>query len=198
MKAAKLIQQNEWEAIYSGDSIRSKNLYPSEEVVSFVMRRFGQVRDKAAINVLDVGCGWGNNLSFLKGQGFSYTGLDFSAIAVKHCRQYHANVICANLTEIPLPDGEFDLVIDRMAIQHNGLEEIKQIFAEVWRVLKPGGLFHSSFIAEGKMPVLTTFLGEEELRHLARKFSNATVDYTVHTENNQKDLFKTNILVATK
>ena len=195
---AKLIQQEEWEAIYSGDSFRNKNLYPSEEIVSFVMRRYGHLKDKSKINILDVGCGWGNNLSFFKAQEFSYTGIDFSQSAVDHCLQKHTNVLCAKLTQIPLPDNEFDLVIDRMAIQHNRLEEIKLIFDEVLRVLKPGGVFYSALVESADFQVLTTYLQEDQVRGLAKKFSRCSVDYVIQTDNDQREKMKTNRLLAEK
>lgn len=192
------IQHHEWEAIYASDSFRNKNQYPSEEIISFLMRRFGARPDKAKIQVLDVGCGWGNNLSFLKTQGFAYAGVDFSKTAVAHCRELHENVVCADLVNLPWSEASFDVAFDRMAIQHNPLDAVKKIFAEVRRVLKPGGVFYSAFIEHGECGVLTTYLNEQELREMARNFSRITVDYVIQTLDNQTAQVKTNVLIAEK
>ena len=53
----------EWEKSYSSNSFENKNEYPSEEVISFIMRNYGSVEDRSKINVLEVGCGWGKNLN---------------------------------------------------------------------------------------------------------------------------------------
>lgn len=192
------VQSQEWEAIYSSDSFRNKNQYPSEEIISFLMRRFGARPDKAKIHILDVGCGWGNNLSFLRAQGFTYAGIDFSKTAVAHCRKLHDQVVCADLVKMPWADSSFDVAFDRMAIQHNPHDTVKKIFAEVRRVLKPGGIFYSAFIESGECGVLTTYLNEQGLRELARDFSRITVDYVIQTLDNQTDRVKTNVLVAEK
>ena len=56
---------NDWEKVYSASIFRNKNQYPSEEIISFMMRNYGELKNKSSIKVLDMGCGWGNNLKFL-------------------------------------------------------------------------------------------------------------------------------------
>ena len=115
----------EWEKSYSSNSFENKNEYPSEEVISFIMRNYGSVEDRSKINVLEVGCGWGNNLNFFKHKGFSYTGIDFSSTAVEHCLINHKNVFCCSMHDMPFQTNTFDVVVDRMAIQHNPIEIIR-------------------------------------------------------------------------
>ena len=129
--------------ICSGPSFRSKIIIHPPKI-SCPLLCVGMViwRDKAEINILDVGCGWGNNLSFLKAQGFRYTGIDFFSNGGPPLpRKLTPTSSGARLNAMPLPDGEFDLVFDWMAIQHNRHAEMVQIFREVLRVLKLGWNF---------------------------------------------------------
>ena len=56
--------KEEQENDYESDSFRNKNEYPSEQVVSFLMKNYGDLKDRSNINILDLGCDWGNNLKF--------------------------------------------------------------------------------------------------------------------------------------
>ena len=42
---------------------------------------------------------------------------------------------------IPLPDNQFDLVHTSAALHEMTPQELEQIFKEVYRILKPGGIF---------------------------------------------------------
>ena len=190
---------NEWERAYSSDSFRQKNKYPYPEVVSFIMRNFGSVKNKAKIRILDLGCGWGNNLVFLKDQGFEYYGIDFSKTAVEHCRNLFKNVALRDISELPYESNFFDCVFDRMSIQHNPKKRIKKIFGEVHRVLKPNGLFFSVLVAKGNYDFFTTYLSKEELKELASQFEGRyEIDYAERSVNNESEYFKAHILTAKK
>ena len=51
-------------------------------------------------------------------------------------------------SDTPVLNEFFDVVIDRAAIQHNTYKNAKQIVSEVYRVLKPKGLFYSSLTSD--------------------------------------------------
>ena len=97
-------------------------------------------------NVLDLGSGLGID-SFIachyatdKGQ---VTGLDISKSEVKHAetraaqRGLNAKFIVADMEAMPLPDGMIDVVISNGAFCLAPNKE--KAFAEIFRVLKPGG-----------------------------------------------------------
>jgi ubiquinone/menaquinone biosynthesis C-methylase UbiE len=70
-------------------------------------------------------------------------GLDASPRSLKRARQ---NVPMAEFVEgwaeeLPFPDQQFDLVHTSVALHEMEPEPLRQIFQEVYRVLKPGGIF---------------------------------------------------------
>ncbi len=50
------INRIEWERTYGSEPVRHKNTYPSGEVISFMLRHFGDA-DRARVRCLDLGCG---------------------------------------------------------------------------------------------------------------------------------------------
>ncbi len=181
--------EEEWEKTYNSNTFRNKNEYPDIEVVGFIMRNFGAVKDKSKIRILDLGCGWGNNLSFLEDKGFDYYGIDFSKTAVEHCKKSFKNIFCGDIAELPYEDNFFDCVFDRCSVQHNDFKKQKKIISEVKRVLKKGGKLLSvlASIMTEPFDFETTYLTEEQVKELFSIFNKVDVDYTIHTFNNQKE-----------
>ena len=71
------------------------------------------------------------------------TGLDASPLFLQRARK---NVLSANYVEafgesMPFPDCQFDLVHSSVAMHEMRSAQLRKIFQEVYRVLKPGGLF---------------------------------------------------------
>ena len=111
-------------------------------------KRFRQLALKdLAINrdteILDLCCGAGQTTKFLVKKSDRVTGLDISPVALARAKQ---NVPQAKYVEglaqaLPLPDNQFDLVHTSAALHEMTTQELEQIFKEVYRVLKPGGIF---------------------------------------------------------
>ena len=190
--------QQEWEASYSSDTFRNKNKYPETELVSFVMINYGGVADKSGVEILELGCGWGNNLQFFKDQGFSYSGVDFSKSAVDHCKKEHANVQVMDFRSLSFPESEFDCVVDRMAIQHNSKEDIESIIKNVHKILKPGGKFFSILIEKANYDYETCYLTKNNIEEMTKMFDSVQIDYLERSYNNGKDVARSNIVVCTK
>lgn len=85
--------------------------------------------------VLEVGCGSGQLLKFLKKNGFQVTGVDQSPIAVKL-----SGAIKAKATKLPFEKNTFDAVLGISLIEHLTLKEGKQFLKEAYRVLKRNGV----------------------------------------------------------
>ena len=107
--------------------------------------------------VLDVGCGTGTLAIAAKraaGPGGEVHGIDPSAemIAVARGKAAKAGVDAqfqtAVIEKLPFPDGHFDLVLSSLMLHHLPADVKRAGFAEVSRVLKPGGRFLAVDIAE--------------------------------------------------
>jgi SAM-dependent methyltransferase len=134
-----------WEtAIYA--ERRYLNRYPYDFVVSFVFR-YAPAGPRKAVNILEVGCGAGNNLWFAAREGFSVFGIDGSRSAIAHAQRRLADeglqgdLRVGDFTSLPFDDASIDLAIDRGALTCAGFTVASRAVAEVRRVLKPGGSF---------------------------------------------------------
>jgi demethylmenaquinone methyltransferase/2-methoxy-6-polyprenyl-1,4-benzoquinol methylase/phosphoethanolamine N-methyltransferase len=107
--------------------------------------------------VLDVGCGTGTLAIAARrpaGPAGEVHGIDPSAemIAVAREKAAKAGVDAqfqtAAIEKLPFPDGRFDLVLSSLMLHHLPAAVKRAGFAEVRRVLKPGGRFLAVDIAE--------------------------------------------------
>jgi SAM-dependent methyltransferase len=103
------------------------------------------------MRVLDAGCGGGRNLVYFLRGGYSVYGVDQSADAVARVRAL-ASALAPHLPAdnfraepvegMSFADASFDFVISS-AVLHFARDEDhwRGMVTEMWRVLKPGGLF---------------------------------------------------------
>jgi tellurite methyltransferase len=120
------------------------------------------------MRVLDAGCGGGRNLVYFLRSGYDVCGVDLSTEAIAHVRALAAglaphlpadNFRVEAVEEMSFPDAGFDLVISS-AVLHFARDEVhwQRMVGEMWRVLKPGGVFFarlaSSVGIEGQMMLL--------------------------------------------
>jgi ubiquinone/menaquinone biosynthesis C-methylase UbiE len=93
--------------------------------------------------ILDLCCGSGQTTQVLVERSHHVTGLDASPLALRRAQRNvpQATYVEAWAEHMPLPDKHFDLVHTSAAMHEMDPEQLQQIFAEVYRVLKPGGYF---------------------------------------------------------
>lgn len=104
----------------------------------FIYKHMKQNNKKQAI--LDIGCRNGTLLNIFLYEGFeNLYGLDISEEALKFIDD-RVNTIVADAQQVlPYKDNSFDVVMATHVIEH--LEKPKNAVAEIYRILKKGGLF---------------------------------------------------------
>jgi len=132
--------------VYYGDFI------PSERELKLI----GEVNGK---RVLEIGCGGGQDSIALAKQGAIVSGIDFSkkqityAKALAEKEQVNVDFFVGDMQDLSrFSDNIFDLVVTAVSLLY--VKSLNRIFAEVYRVLKDGGLFVFSEghpFAEGKL-----------------------------------------------
>jgi phthiocerol/phenolphthiocerol synthesis type-I polyketide synthase E len=100
--------------------------------------------DLRGLHVLDAGCGRGGTAALLADQfGADVTGVDLAPEAIAFCRRRHCRpnirFEVGDAEDLPVPSSSFDVVtnIESSHVYPNP----RSFFAEVRRVLKPGGMF---------------------------------------------------------
>jgi demethylmenaquinone methyltransferase/2-methoxy-6-polyprenyl-1,4-benzoquinol methylase/phosphoethanolamine N-methyltransferase len=103
---------------------------------------------KPGEKVLDVGCGTGNltlTAKMAAGSSGAVYGIDAAPEMIEVARkkaQHHQLDVTFEvglIEKIPFPDATFDVVINRLMVHHLPADLKRQGFAEIFRVLKPGG-----------------------------------------------------------
>jgi SAM-dependent methyltransferase len=102
----------------------------------------GDVGGKA---VLEVGCGGGQNTIVLAKWGARSVGLDVSDEQIKYAkdlaREHKTEVsfLVGSMESLSIHDESFDIVLSSFAVGYS--ENPEQVFHEVFRVLRKGGVF---------------------------------------------------------
>jgi SAM-dependent methyltransferase len=102
------------------------------------------------MRILDAGCGYGRNLVYLLRENAEIFAIDANPKAVEHVRQFSKslrsrlpddNFQVGRVEQIPFP-AEFADVVLCNSVLHFARSEAQflAMLAELWRVLRPGGL----------------------------------------------------------
>lgn len=92
--------------------------------------------------ILDVGCGRGEWLNLLRESGYVAKGIDINRVMVEQCQAIELEVIEADVFTYlqSLPEASLGAVTGFHIIEHISFLQLRKLFDEVLRVLKPGGL----------------------------------------------------------
>lgn len=103
-------------------------------------------------SVLDLGCGSGGISLYLaqKHQAFRVLGVDVESPVLDRARsaaakanlQHRVTFVKVVPGPLPFPDNSFDVVFSKDAMIH--IADKERLFADVFRVLRPGGMFLAS------------------------------------------------------
>lgn len=103
------------------------------------------IKNWQGLKILDVGCGGGFTCEFLAARNAQVFGIDQSQVCIEAAKK-HAAFSQLNIDyqhsfskALPYPNNFFDTVICVDVLEH--VADLKQTVTEIYRVLKPGGLF---------------------------------------------------------
>ena len=153
---------------------------PNPVVAMDQRHTLGLLAPRAGEAVLDAGCGTGRNLSRMSAAGARVVGLDFSLgmLRVARSKLPHVPLLQADLqAALPLATNCFPAVLCALIGEH--LDRLAFTFAELFRVLAPGGrlvfsVYHPQLAEAGKEANFE--LGQTEYRLGAVRHTIA--DYT--------------------
>jgi len=107
----------------------------------------GRAKSEGPARILDVACGTGSGLNQLAQAhpAEHYWGLDLSPFYVQHAGRrlahvQHLSLVNENAEHMPLAEGSFDVVTSVFLFHELPARARRNVFAEMRRVLKPGGL----------------------------------------------------------
>jgi len=151
------VQQSEsvdqWDRVYGVKYMT--NWYPNEDIIRFCARliRKRMTYDSHEVKrhvrrVLDLGCGNGRHAIYFAREGFETFGIDISPTAVKWASDWSRreglspDFRVGDITNLPYPDAFMDAVVSHGVLDHVPMRIARRAAEEVYRVLKPGGLFY--------------------------------------------------------
>jgi ubiquinone/menaquinone biosynthesis C-methylase UbiE len=127
-------------------------------------------------NILEIGCGQGRNLKYIKQTGGKCYGIDISDIAINKINGEY-NLVCGDINKMPYEDDSFECVIDVVVLA--SISNPQNVINEIARVLKKGGLIFLKELTERNNkanPIFrrknTYFYSYDELKKM---FSNAKI-----------------------
>jgi ubiquinone/menaquinone biosynthesis C-methylase UbiE len=177
-----------WAAIYESDA----NPLPALEA-PIVRAAVGDIRGQS---VLDLGCGTGRHTAWLAEAGASVTALDFSEGMLAEARRKpgmeSVRFIAHDLHQpLPISNDFFDLVLSGLVLEH--LRDVQNFYAEIARVLKPGGravvsAMHPSMFLRGSQarftdPVSGELVQPGSIAHTMGTFIMSAVKAGLHLDN---------------
>lgn len=138
---------------------------------------------KKGNSVLDLGSGAGNDCFVVRaivGEKGSVTGLDFTEAMVEKARINNqkmgftnVNFVQGDIEELSLPHNTYDVIVSNCVL--NLVPDKAKAFANIFRVLKPGGHFCiSDVVIKGTLP--------EKLRKDAEMYVGCVAGAMLHDE----------------
>jgi SAM-dependent methyltransferase len=115
----------------------------------FLHNVLDELRVRSTSQVLDFGCGAGRLVSALGEYGYAASGCDVVAAWNDDADPRFRQIELAPY-RLPFDDASFDVVVSTSVLEH--AQNKDEIFAEIHRVLRPGGLMFHIYPAKWYLP----------------------------------------------
>lgn len=133
--------------------------------------------------VVDLGCGTGYFTPKLQNNHNHVVGIDLSEGMIAYAREHRtgdANWVVGDAEMLPFADNSVDVIFSSLAIQW--CSSYPRLFAELFRVLKPGGLVAFSTLLDGTLKELEASWHEVDSYTHVNSFSICSdIDDASHT-----------------
>jgi SAM-dependent methyltransferase len=121
-------------------ALSERQSFPHRLVRAELGNALTNVGCKTDSQVLDIGCGSGEDIEYISRVSKHITGVDISPEAISAFQATGFNGIVADVKNLPFPDGSFDFVVCPAVLHHLiGQGKLDDFIVEFVRVLKPGG-----------------------------------------------------------
>lgn len=131
-----------WDKGYWGKNIQdNKTDFLKDNWMEKYINEIEKVEDKKAI---DLGCGLGQDTKWLLDRGFDVLSCDISDIALEKLKELVPNSKTMQLNvkeKLPFDDNSIGLINANLSIHYFNMKDTIEIFNDIYRVLKPNGLF---------------------------------------------------------
>jgi SAM-dependent methyltransferase len=148
-------QSNEWSAFHAERMRSNYPRWPNEPMLKVLFGNYSAApaKPQAGWRVLDVGCGFGNNLRPFAELGCECHGVEIEDAICALTQQilaehgYSAQIRRGTNRGLPYDAGRFDLLLSIATIHYESSEEaIRAALQEFRRVLRPGGALYLSTV----------------------------------------------------
>ena len=144
--------------------------------------------------VLEIGCGTGADLAEFVKHGAIAIGIDITQTHLDLARERLGDsgvLIKADMRELPFGDGSFDYVYSHGVVHHS--DEPDKVIREIFRVLRPGGIFNIHVYALWSYFTLWRFLRYGTRWKLHVENSEIPVHIDLYTGRKLRKLFGSDI-----
>lgn len=116
--------------------------------VYLTLKNMLQKSNLNSFSVLDIGCGTGRNITFVKdvidNKKSYFYGIDYSIACIKFAKSQYGKhgvkFIQHNGEDLPFKDKSFDYIVSSHVLEHIPIGAEVKYFSEISRVLKKGGI----------------------------------------------------------
>ena len=145
-----------WEGYFKKTVKHSYPKWPNEAMVKIIFGNYlkNKINISSKFRVLDVGCGFGNNLLPFLDIGCQCFGTEVTEMVARQTqrilqvRGFDVDIRCGKNTGLPFEDNLFDLVLSINVIHYERTEsDIRSALSEYKRVLRRGGRLVLSTVA---------------------------------------------------